>query len=122
MRAVLFYLCVFFHFARLPLWRLLGFASDKRQPGFAGAPAPLGDGAVNHSSPRPDNVYVKNSNATQRLRVTAEPLSVAVELGDSPEYTAAKHKLENNRREGGGGGGREREGGRGKERGKQDEK
>lgn len=79
---------LFFPACSLPLLLLLGSLWQKT----ASLPSPvlLWDGAVNHSWRHPDNMYVKISNRTQRRRVTAEPLKVAVALSDSQRSADGK--------------------------------
>lgn len=81
------YVC-FFLLCFFPLLLLLGCLWQKT----ASLPSPvlLWDGPVNHSWRHPDNMYVKISNGTQRQRVTAEALKVAVALRDSQRSADGK--------------------------------
>lgn len=78
----------FFLLCSFPLLLLLGCLWQKTTS--LPSPVLLWDGPVNHSWRHPDNMYVKISNGTQRRRVTAEPLKVAVALGDSQRSTDGK--------------------------------
>lgn len=71
-----------------PLLLFLGCLWQKT----ASLPSPvlLWDRPVNHSWRHPDNMYVKISNGTQRQRVTAEALKVAVALRDSQRSVDGK--------------------------------